>query len=51
MAEADEYCRTERLLTVERSPRVRAFTAWYLAQFVDQIDGAAPVAWDGPLGP
>jgi hypothetical protein len=51
MTEADEFCRDEHLLTVQRSPAVRAFTAWYLAQFINQIAGADAVAWDGPLDP
>lgn len=51
MTEADEFCQTEQLLSMQRSPTVRAFTAWYLAPFVDQIAGRPPVRFDGPLDP
>jgi hypothetical protein len=49
MAEADDYCRSEQLLTLARPPLVKEFADWYLGQFVTQTAGADPVAWDGPL--
>ena len=48
--EADEYCREGRhLLTLATPPDLLAFRRWYLTQFVDQIAGRPPAAWDGPL--
>lgn len=49
LADADAYCQRALLLTVPRPPEVRQFAEWYIAQFVDQVAGAAPVRWDGPL--
>ncbi len=44
--EADEYCRKgDVLLTLETPPELVAFRRWYLGQFVQQIDGAAPQSW------
>ncbi len=51
MAEADEYCSTEQLLTVQRSPTIAEFGAWYLQQFVHQCAGGAATPWQGPLDP
>jgi hypothetical protein len=51
MAEADEFCRSERLLTLERSPILVAFADWYLDEFRRQVNGAPPQAWTGPLDP
>lgn len=49
MDEADAFCRSEELMTVARSPVLRAFSAWYLSQFVEQTRGEPPVRWTGPL--
>jgi hypothetical protein len=43
--EAEEYCRRGDLLTLEERRDVRAFRNWYLQQYIDQLDGAAPEAW------
>jgi hypothetical protein len=44
--EADDYCRAgEHLLTLATPPECVAYRRWYIAQFVDQIAGAAPVPW------
>lgn len=44
--EADTYCRAgEHLLTLAAPPELVAFRSWYLAQFIDQINGADAVAW------
>jgi hypothetical protein len=51
MAEADEYCRREQMLTLQRSEVVRDFSAWYLDEFRRQIQGEPPRPWDGPLDP
>jgi hypothetical protein len=49
LEEADEYCRNDQLLTLATPPTQVAFRRWYLNQFIDQIDGMPPTAWDGPL--
>lgn len=51
MAEADEYCEREEMLTLQRSAVVRDFSAWYLDEFRRQIHGEPPQPWDGPLDP
>jgi anti-sigma regulatory factor (Ser/Thr protein kinase) len=42
---ADEFCRHERLLALERSPEQQRFQRWFLRELVRQGEGAAPVAW------
>ena len=49
MREADEFCTSEQLLTVCRSPVVVAFSEWYLEEFQRQVAGEPPRPWDGPL--
>lgn len=51
MSEADEFCADEQLMALERTPTVRRFAQWYLAQFASQIAGDPPTPWDGPLDP
>jgi hypothetical protein len=51
MAEADEFCRAEQLLTLARDETMVAFAAWYLDQFRRQIAGEPPEPWRGPLDP
>jgi hypothetical protein len=51
MAEADEFCRQEQLLTLARSELMVTFAAWYLDEFRRQIAGADPKPWTGPLEP
>lgn len=51
MAEADEFCRTEQLLTLARDPVIVEFSAWYLAEFRRQVAGRPPRPWSGPLDP
>ena len=47
--EADEFCREgQELLTLATPPRGVAFRAWFLDQFVRQIDGHAPTLWTDP---
>ena len=44
--EADRYCeRGDYLLTLKTPAEALAYRRWYLRQFIDQIDGAAPVAF------
>lgn len=51
MAEADEFCRSEQLLTLPRDPLQLRFSAWYLDEFRRQVAGEPPQRWDGPLDP
>lgn len=51
MAEADDFCAAEQLLTVRRSPAMRALSEWYLEELRRQVQGAPPRPWDGPLDP
>jgi len=51
LQEADDFCRAEQLLTVERSPVVRDFGRWYCEEFQRQVAGEPPRPWDGPLDP
>lgn len=51
MDEADEFCRREQMLTLQRSQVAKDFADWYLDEFRRQIAGAAPRPWDGPLEP
>ena len=45
--EADDFCRRgTHLLTLATPPGPLALRRWYLGQFVAQIDGAEPTAWD-----
>lgn len=50
LAEADEYCRRGDLLSLVPPPEVLRFRAWYLTQFVDQVDGHPPVSWTSFIG-
>jgi hypothetical protein len=51
MAQADELCRDEALLTLPRTPLQLRFSQWYVGQFRSQVDGQPPQPWDGPLDP
>lgn len=42
---ADEFCRRERLLSLERSPEQQRFQRWFLRELVRQSEGDSPVAW------
>ena len=43
--EADDFCASQQLMTLERSPEVKRFVTWYIEQFVSQCAGSEPVAW------
>ena len=43
--EADEFCRSDRLLTLAADDDLVAFRRWTLGQFVAQVGGAAPTPW------
>jgi hypothetical protein len=47
LVSANEFCRQERLLTLEAGPQEQALRAWYLGELAAQIDGAAPIPWPG----
>jgi hypothetical protein len=51
MAEADELCRAEQLLTLARSPVLVEFAEWYLGEFRRQVAGEQPQPWTGQLDP
>lgn len=51
MDEADEFCKREQMLTLQRSDVVKQFTSWYLDEFRRQIAGESPRPWNGPLDP
>lgn len=42
---ADEFCRSQRLLSLARSPHQRDFQRWQLGEFNRQAAGAEPTAW------
>ena len=42
---ADDFCRQQRLLSLERSPEQRSFQGWFLCEFVRQAQGEPPVSW------
>jgi cation transport regulator ChaC len=48
MAEADEFCREQQLLALERPPLQVRLARWYLDEFRRQIAGEPPRPWDGP---
>lgn len=43
--EADDFCRAERLLTLEPTPEQVAFRKWYLGEFQHQLAGGEPRPW------
>lgn len=51
LAEADDYCRSEQLLTLARSELLVRFAHWYLDEFRRQVAGEPPQPWDGPVDP
>lgn len=51
MAEADEFCRQEEMLTLQRTDLQVRFAQWYLSEFRRQLAGEPPRPWEGPLDP
>jgi hypothetical protein len=51
MDEADEFCKREQMLTLQRPQIAKDFADWYLDEFRRQIAGEPPRPWDGPLEP
>jgi hypothetical protein len=51
LAEADEFCLSQQLLTLPRPPLLREVAHWYLDEFRRQLAGEPPQPWTGPLNP
>jgi hypothetical protein len=51
MKEADEFCRSEDLLTLTRTEVLSEFADWYLEEFRRQVEGLPPQPWSGSLQP
>lgn len=47
--EAEQYCRSENLLTLAATPAGLELRRWYLNEIGNQINGLAPTPWTGPL--
>jgi hypothetical protein len=45
MREIDGYCAQGLLITLPRSPAIKAFAEWYLDQFTEQVAGRPARAW------
>jgi hypothetical protein len=45
LLEVDEFCRSGQMLTLVPPDDLREFWAWYLLEFVRQIEGQPPIAW------
>lgn len=43
--EVDEYCRTEDLLTLQRTPEQVALQDWVCEEFLRQLQGEPPRSW------
>ena len=49
LEEADDFCREQRLLTLEPTAQQRELRTWYLGEFTRQVDGRQAVPWTGSL--
>ncbi len=49
LAEVDEWCRTEDLLTLQRTPEQVRLQDWICEQFLRQLRGEAPQPWTPAL--
>ncbi|NUR08591.1 MAG: ATP-binding protein [Nocardioidaceae bacterium] len=47
LLQVDEFCREQRLLTLEPTPQLLALREWYLGEFGRQARGEAPRPWTG----
>jgi len=45
LAEVDEYCRAEDLLTLQRTPEQVALSDWVCDEFLRQLQGEPPRPW------
>ena len=50
LAEVDEYCRAEDLLTLQRSPDQVRLQDWICAEFLRQLRGEPPRPWAAVTG-
>jgi hypothetical protein len=48
--DVDEFCRTEDLLTLQRSPAQKALNDWVLQEFLRQLRGEPPRPWSPVAG-
>lgn len=48
LADADELCAQEQLLTLPRTALELRFAEWFFTQFREQLAGRPATAWDGP---
>jgi anti-sigma regulatory factor (Ser/Thr protein kinase) len=49
LMEANTYCLSRRLLTLAASEQEQALRAWLVGEFVNQLKGADPLPWTGPI--
>ena len=49
LAEVDDFCRSQDLLTLARPAELVALNDWALGEFVRQVRGEAPRPWSGSL--
>jgi hypothetical protein len=45
LLEVEQYCVRGDLLTLVPPADVREFWAWYLGEFIRQVDGGEPISW------
>jgi hypothetical protein len=45
LADVDDYCRHEQLLTLERTPSMVALNDWIADEFTRQLAGKPPIPW------
>jgi hypothetical protein len=49
MAQVDELCAAQELLTLARPPELKQLTDWVFDEFIRQAHGEPPRPWSGPL--
>lgn len=49
LAETDEFCRQDEMLSLPRSAELVAFGTWTGTELIAQYEGAAPTPWPGPF--
>ena len=47
--EADEWCRSGKMLVLATPPDLVEYRTWYLQEFIRQAAGEQPRPWEGPL--
>jgi hypothetical protein len=48
LEEADAFCRQGELLTLAAPPEVAGYVAWFLGEFIEQVEGRAPTPYRDP---